>query len=466
MSSPVKKKARLADCESPEFLDDSSDEIGPELEAELSRIEAAEIAASQPATRFYSPSKSLESYQKGFVPKNTQVNTQWALRNFTEWMRDYNSHHPDDPCCDDILLSSNSSELSYWLQKYVLGTRKQNGERYPPKTIYLLLCGLNRHMKEKKPDSLNIFDCENSDFKLLFNTCDSFFQELREDGVGNTSKATEAITRDDEEKLWSLGTLSDSSPKGLLNAVFFLNRKNFVLRGGAEHRCLKLSQLVRNVSPEGKLRYTYTENCSKNRAGGFNQLKVPNKVVHQYQDLGSGDRCHVYILDKYISKLPCNALKQDAFYLRPVVKMPLDVSAPWYTSVPIGKNPLSSMLKNMCKEANIPGNKTNHSLRAYAATEMFHAGIPEKVIQDRTGHRSLDGLRKYETISEKQKEEACKILAVQPEVSPQVEQVQENHLNMKVASYSQQPSFTCTLGSASLHGCTINIFQNSVRKDQ
>ena len=70
------------------------------------------------------------------------------------------------------------------------------------------------------------------------------------------------------------------------------------------------------------------------------------------------------------------------------------------------------MLKSMCTRAGDHGNKTNHSLRAYEVTEMFHAGVPEKVIQDRSGHRSLDGLRKYETISEKQKETACQALQV------------------------------------------------------
>ena len=61
------------------------------------------------------------------------------------------------------------------------------------------------------------------------------------------------------------------------------------------------------------------------------------------------------------------------------------------------------MLASMCKDAGISGHKTNHSLRAYAATELFRAGIPEKVIQDRSGHRSLEGLRKYECISDQQK---------------------------------------------------------------
>ena len=83
--------------------------------------------------------------------------------------------------------------------------------------------------------------------------------------------------------------------------------KNFFLRGGAEHWCLKLSQISRKISPKVKVRYTYTENCSKNRAGGFNQLSIPNKVVHQYQDVDAGERCHVHVLDKYLEKLPLNA---------------------------------------------------------------------------------------------------------------------------------------------------------------
>ena len=63
-----------------------------------------------------------------------------------------------------------------------------------------------------------------------------------------------------------------------------------MLRGGAEHRNLKLSQLQKNVSPTGAVRYTYTENAPKNRSGGFNQLNVENKIVHQYQDFTEAGR--------------------------------------------------------------------------------------------------------------------------------------------------------------------------------
>ena len=265
--------------------------------------------------RFVTPEKDLQTYQKSFCPENTKVNTRWALNNFAEWQKDYNERHPEDTCPDGVLLTDDRKVLALWLQRYALSTRKKNGEKYPPKTVYLLLCSLQRHMREVKEKPFNIFDREDADFKLLFNTCDNYFRELRVDGVGAEARPTEVLTREDEERLWDTGVMSPDTPKGLLNAVFFYNGKNFMLRGGAEHRNLKLSQLQKNVSPAGAVRYTYTENASKNRSGGFNQLNVENKIVHQYQDLSLGARCHVAPLDMYFSKLPET---DDIFYVRPV----------------------------------------------------------------------------------------------------------------------------------------------------
>ena len=65
-------------------------------------------------------------------------------------------------------------------------------------------------MKEKKTDSFNIFDQTNNSFKMLRRTCDSLFRELRQEGVGSSSKSTEPITKDDEQLLWSSGQLDPS----------------------------------------------------------------------------------------------------------------------------------------------------------------------------------------------------------------------------------------------------------------
>ena len=50
------------------------------------------------------------------------------------------------------------------------------------------------------------------------------------------------------------------------------------------------------------------------------------------------------------------------------------------------------MTKEMCTEAEFDATFTNHSLRAYGATKMFQTKVPEKLIQQRTGHKSLEAL--------------------------------------------------------------------------
>ena len=64
----------------------------------------------------------------------------------------------------------------------------------------------------------------------------------------------------------------------------------------------------------------------------------------------------------------------------------------------------------MCKEASIQGHKTNHSLRDTADTRMFEGGVPEKLVQERTGHRSVEALRSYERTSKTQQKAVSVLL--------------------------------------------------------
>ena len=82
----------------------------------------------------------------------------------------------------------------------------------------------------------------------------------------------------------------------------------------------------------------------------------------------------------------------------------------WYTSTPVGWNHLNSMMKEMCKEAEFDTTFTNHSLRAYGATKMLQAMVPEKLIQQRTGHKLLEVLHHYERTSLSQFVDVCNIM--------------------------------------------------------
>ena len=123
------------------------------------------------------------------------------------------------------------------------------------------------------------------------------------------------ISDEDEEKLWNAGILGDHSPTALVQAIFFLNGINFSLRGGKEHRELKRSQLVR----EEKC-WKYVEHGSKCFRGGVADLNKENKVVLQYP-IADSKRCHVRLLDLYISKLPKDT--KDIFYCSPLKKFQL-----------------------------------------------------------------------------------------------------------------------------------------------
>ena len=112
----------------------------------------------------------------------------------------------------------------------------------------------------------------------------------------------------------------------------------------------------------------------------------------------------MYLLDLYLSKLPQEVFANDIFYLRPLEKTPSDPNVPWYSAVPVGKNTLEKELSCICKQAGIEGTITNHNLRMTSAAHMCMSGVPEKVIQERTGHRSLEVLRMYERSNSQQHE--------------------------------------------------------------
>ena len=114
------------------------------------------------ATARFRPPKTEEeeiSLLSETVPKNTTYNTKWAVNVFTAWQNTrmnkkaqletaggngLESTNVDDLSVPLEHMSANS--LNFWLCKFICEVAKQTGERYPPKTLYLLVCGINRHL--------------------------------------------------------------------------------------------------------------------------------------------------------------------------------------------------------------------------------------------------------------------------------------------------------------------------------
>ena len=141
---------------------------------------------------------------------------------------------------------------------------------------------------------------------------------LRQAGVGVEKRHCGVLDVMAENKLWESKVLGAHSPKALLNTVFYLNGKNFSLRGVDEQYNLRFSQLIR--SDDGQ-QYTYIEHGSKNHSGSLAD-DTDNKVVPIRRVPGAGERDHVMILDIYLSRVPQNLPRESRFYLRAMSKVP------------------------------------------------------------------------------------------------------------------------------------------------
>ncbi len=165
----------------------------------------------------------------------------------------------------------NYNLFHFWLMRYVLETRKSNSELFPPKTFYLLLSGILRHARQVNTHAPNFLDKNNIKFQSLHAVLDNLFKELQRMVLQKTRNMLKSFPKRTKSKLWEIKVIGTENPKALLQAVFNLNGKNFCLRGGQEHRNLKLSQLVKCTSPS--LHYLYLENSSKNNPVGLAHFK-------------------------------------------------------------------------------------------------------------------------------------------------------------------------------------------------
>ncbi len=148
----------------------------------------------------------------------------------------------------------------------------------------------------------------------------------------------------------------------------------------------------------------YTEDVSKNRPGGLKGRKQKQKVVVHHANLENPERCFVRLFKLYCQLSPSSVY---AFYLKPLRSPTLTC---WYSTDPLGHMSLGKTVAHLCKEAGIGGYRTNHSLRATTATRLYQSGVDEQVVMERTGHRSLEGVRSYKRTSDSQREAVSDIL--------------------------------------------------------
>ncbi len=267
---------------------------------------------------------------------------------------------------------------------------KQDGTEYPSETLYALIMNLQGHLHSmgKKVKFL-----EEKKFQGVWNTLDNQMKSLSKKGVVQPKNQVQVIILDKENKLWDLGLLGDDTPKKLVNTLIYLLGIHLALRGGDEHKSLKVgyySQIKVKYDEDQQSKYLeYRPTSRKNNQGGLKDLCWQDKIVTAYENKQNPQHCVVHIFEKYMGRqpfdLPCCSLD---LYLHPLTKIPRSPNAKWYSCQPMGIHAIQSILSALCEKAGIKGKHTNYALKATCATRMYSKGFDKQLVCEQLGNSS------------------------------------------------------------------------------
>ena len=318
------------------------------------------------------------------VPLKTKHTTKWAYSVWSSWCK--------ARCVNPAINTMSLSTMDAHLTRFIMEARKQDGTEYPPNTLYQLICGLQRYLKENGRPEVALLDEKRQEFDKTRKVLDGRMKELTAKGVGTVTKSAQPLTSEQENELWSKNIFTIHTAEGLLKAVFWYNCKCFGLRGGDEHRELVREQY--SIGYDGVGRYLrFMGRSSKNVQGGLKQRAIKPKDLKIYAKPELGERCVVDIFSSYMACIP----SKGPFYRRPIK----DASPPRFSQQVVGKHTLGTIVKRFCAEAGFQGNYTNHSGKVTCATTLFNQNFDEQLIQRQTGHRS-NAVRIYKRPSQAQ----------------------------------------------------------------
>ncbi|XP_063397165.1 uncharacterized protein LOC134681459 [Mytilus trossulus] len=367
--------------------------------ADVNSFVNAEVYTDDESSRFgnLTTEDDMNELISDTIPKNTKKSTNWAKNVFEAWRNYRTSLGEGIPEIEKFSVD----DVNKLLSRFIVEVRKKNGDFYPPKSLYLLSVGLLRSIRDAGI-SMNFMDERDDTFLRFRRVLDSQMKSLTAKGYGMTTKQADPISQEQEMILWDKEVVGYDSSAALLNGVFFYNCKLFGMRGRDEHHSLDASQI--NIGTDDKGKYIqFIETNSKTFKGGLKQKNVENKNIKHYTN-ASSDRDLFKLYELYIGHSEISPEGNSKFYKRPLQ------DSLRFSKQNLGINKLENLMKTMCTKAGLSGNFTNHSGKRTCATTMFQSGIDEQTIMSRTGHRSVQGVRKYKRPSDDQLRDISNVL--------------------------------------------------------
>ena len=247
---------------------------------------------------------------------------------------------------------------------------------YEPDSLTALHRGIDRFLRENDYGYSLVTSKEFTRSKKVLETRR---KELKAQGKGNKPNRADAMTGDEEEKLWEEGVLGDDDPYTLQNSLYYIQGKCYGLRGSHEARQLAWWDMQLLCDQRGREYLEWNERLTKTRAGQDGAVRSFTPKI--WENTTNKARCPIELYKKFASHRSPEALcPETPFYLTVNTKRAKGAQV-WYKNMQMGEKMMGLIVKKMCQKAGIKGRKTNHSIRKTMCTSLIQSGVSPLLVQ-------------------------------------------------------------------------------------
>ena len=179
------------------------------------------------------------------------------------------------------------------LQKFYGELEKHNGKDYEPQCLRVMSAAIQRYLTEKGYEK-NIL--KDSEFRISRSVLEGKARILRQEGKGKVPNRSRSLTEDEENILWEYGQLGLSTPRSLVQTVWYNNCLHFGMRGREEHYNLKIEHFHIEFDNAGRKNVRYTEGLTKTRNAGLN---FKPRIIEPKMYATGGERCPVKMFEEF-----------------------------------------------------------------------------------------------------------------------------------------------------------------------
>ena len=115
-------------------------------------------------------------------------------------------------------MAPNEDDLKHDVCNFIVEIWKENGDQYPPGSLYDLLQGLSMFLEHEHGFENKLMSRA---FKEVCNTLDNIRKERTAEGISGRPEF-DYISEDHKQILWEKGILREDNPDKLHKTIFFL----------------------------------------------------------------------------------------------------------------------------------------------------------------------------------------------------------------------------------------------------